>query len=66
MVEDDFLIAMEVADILRGAGAVIVGPAGYVAEAIELLAGLEGQPDIAVLDLDLHGSRSYPDRGRAE
>ncbi len=59
MVEDDFVIAMDITDMLQEAGAVVLGPVGRVAEAIELLETLDRYPDLAVLDLDLHGARSY-------
>ncbi|TNF19851.1 MAG: response regulator [Rhodobacteraceae bacterium] len=51
VVEDDFLIAMDLAETLREAGAEVVGPAATVAQALELLSG---QPiTAAVLDVTL-------------
>ncbi|MDF1586200.1 response regulator [Marinimicrococcus flavescens] len=56
LVEDEFLIALDLCEMLEAAGAQVVGPA-YRAE--EALALLEAQRiDMAVLDVDLgdHGA----------
>ena len=60
VVEDDFLIAIDMVDVLRSAGATVVGPAADIAQAVALLDGTTALPDLAVLDLDLHGAPSYP------
>ena len=56
--EDDFLIALDVADMLRGLGCVVLGPAATVAEALAL-AG-RGRPDAALLDLALQDGGAIP------
>jgi DNA-binding response OmpR family regulator len=56
IVEDDYFVASELASSLRLRGASIVGPAGNVRKARELL-GRE-RPDLALLDINLNG---YPD-----
>ena len=51
IVEDDFLIAMDLAETFREAGAEVVGPAASVNEALELLS--RHQISVAVLDVNL-------------
>ena len=58
VVEDEMLIAFDIADALADFGWEVVGPVGSVAEAMALL-GHE-QVDIAVLDVNLGGTKSYP------
>ena len=58
VVEDDPLIAMELADLLAAGGAEPVGPAPTVRAALAALA--EGRPEVAVLDFNLRGERSTP------
>lgn len=58
VVEDEALVAMLVEDALLDAGALVIGPAATVAEALALL-DLE-TPDAAVLDLNLAGETSTP------
>ncbi len=51
IVEDEFLIAMDLTDIIRDAGALVVGPAATVREALNLL---EDQVvHAAVVDINL-------------
>ncbi len=51
--EDEFVIALEVGDVLRQAGYEVVGPVATVAEAERL--AREGPLDAAVLDVVLRG-----------
>ncbi len=51
IVEDDFLIAMDLAETVREAGAEVVGPAASVDEALELLSS--HQITVAILDINL-------------
>jgi DNA-binding response OmpR family regulator len=60
VVEDDYLIGADMADMLETAGAVVIGPIGRVEDALALLAEPGNRLDCAILDLDLHGSPSYP------
>ena len=53
LVEDEPLVAMLLEDVLQDAGAIIMGPAATVSEALVLAAG--ARPDAAVLDLNLAG-----------
>ena len=58
IVEDDVLLALDLADTLRNAGLIILGPFGSVEEA--LVAVGADRPEVAVLDIDLNGSLSFP------
>ncbi len=58
VVEDVFLVAEEISDLLEGAGCDIVGPSGWVNEALKLAENEE--IDGAILDVNLHGERCYP------
>jgi DNA-binding response OmpR family regulator len=58
VVEDDFLIAIDISQQLAGAGFEVVGPATSVAKALKLLA--ERGCDIAVLNVNLGDETSEP------
>jgi CheY-like chemotaxis protein len=58
VVEDEFLIALDLSSILDGLGCVTLGPSPTVAEALRLLA--VGRPDAALLDLNLRGTCTTP------
>ncbi len=58
LVEDEFINAIFVADILSSAGCDVIGPAKNVEEAIRLA---DDQPlDGAILDVNLAGEAVYP------
>jgi CheY-like chemotaxis protein len=58
LVEDEYMIAADLASFLERHGASIVGPFKSVASA---LAALDGEAiDAAVLDINLGGERVYP------
>jgi DNA-binding NtrC family response regulator len=58
IVEDEYLLAREMADYFENLGAEIVGPVGTVAQALALIASSHIQ--IAVLDVNLRDERVYP------
>ena len=58
VVEDEPLIALQIAQSLSEMGCEIVGPAASVGEALELITAANF--DIALLDVDLNGARSFP------
>jgi CheY-like chemotaxis protein len=58
VVEDEFLVAMLIQEILEGAGCAVAGPIPRVAEALEA-AGRDAY-DAAVLDVNLAGDRIDP------
>ena len=62
VVEDEAIVAMLVEDELTEAGAVVLGPAASVGEALRLIdaAALDGGLSGAVLDIDLDGSPVAP------
>ncbi len=60
LVEDNYMIAMDMVATLREAGAALLGPASRLDQALALLHTSRDPPDFAVLDLDLHGVPSYP------
>ncbi|MDP9423810.1 MAG: response regulator [Pseudomonadota bacterium] len=59
VVEDEFLIADDLAAVLRGAGAEVIGPAASLPSAIRL-AGDSQRIDAAVLDIHLDGVTVFP------
>ena len=58
IVEDEYLIALELESALRAAGYRVLGPAADVRAALELLA--VERPDAAVLDVNLAGQWVTP------
>jgi CheY-like chemotaxis protein len=58
VVEDEMLIAMTIEDVLTDLGCVVVGPAGSVTKALEIINGHE--IDGAILDLNLKGEQATP------
>ena len=58
IVEDEYLLAREMADYFENLGVEIVGPVGTVAHALALIASSHIQ--IAVLDVNLRNERVYP------
>lgn len=58
VVEDQFLVALDIAALLEGGGYGVVGPAATVSKALTLI---EHEPiDAAVLDINLEDDLSYP------
>lgn len=58
VVEDEMLVAMNLEDLLIERGAEVVGPAMRLDTALDL--ARTERLDVAVLDINLHGGRSYP------
>jgi CheY-like chemotaxis protein len=58
IVEDELVIAMELENLLRGLGCIVLGPAPTVGAALRTLAA--ERPDVAVLDVNLEGERVTP------
>jgi CheY-like chemotaxis protein len=59
VVEDEYMIAADLSLSLEELGAVVVGPAGSVADALALAAG-EPELDAAVLDVNLGSEKAFP------
>lgn len=60
VVEDEFLVAEYLGEVLRCAGAEVLGPLGRVGEALAFLRSGPGRLDAVVLDVNLHGQPSFP------
>ena len=59
VVEDEFLLADDLHMEFEDAGAIVLGPAGTIAEALKIIES-EQQIDCAVLDVNLGGSPVFP------
>lgn len=59
LVEDEYLLAEDLAHSLESAGAKVLGPAPSVDVAMELIAS-EPKIDLAVLDINLQGEMVFP------
>jgi CheY-like chemotaxis protein len=59
IVEDEYMIAADLAGALRDRGANVIGPAASIEDALQLL-NAEPQIDGAVLDINLRGERAFP------
>ena len=58
LVEDEFMVAAMICDVIEDAGAIVVGPVANIADALDHVA--RGGFDLAVLDWNLDGDRSDP------
>ena len=58
IVEDDFLVALELEALLTQLGYQVIGPAPRMNEAIEL--AKDAEIDFAVLDINVAGIKSFP------
>ena len=59
VVEDEYMLSEDVRELLEAAGAIVVGPVGKIAAAMEL-AGSDQRLDGAVLDINLQGEMVFP------
>jgi ActR/RegA family two-component response regulator len=59
IVEDEYMIATDLARALQDRGADVIGPAASIEHALQLL-DAEHRIDGAVLDINLRGERAYP------
>ena len=60
IIEDDFFVGQALLCVLELAGATVLGPIGRLDEALEYVKSKDNLIDGAVLDVNLHGERSYP------
>ncbi len=58
LVEDEYMLASELADELAELGAVVLGPVGTLAEALALI-GAQPQLDGGIIDMNLGGEMAY-------
>lgn len=59
LVEDEYLVALDLQIEIERSGATVLGPVGRLAEALEL-ARRATPLDVAVLDVNLHGENVFP------
>lgn len=59
IVEDEYLIAADLAELLAEQGAIVVGPVATVPQALALIEREGASLDGAVLDVNLRGERSF-------
>lgn len=59
VVEDDFMVAQVLCDLLEDAGATVIGPIGWATEALAFVEDHSDGIDRAILDVNLHGETSY-------
>lgn len=59
LVEDEYFIVQDLVRALTAAGAIVLGPAATLSEALRLVAS-SGPLDGAVLDINLQGEAVYP------
>jgi CheY-like chemotaxis protein len=60
VVEDEYMIAIDLVSFLEDLGADVIGPAGSVDEGLELVEQQGHRVDIALLDVNLRGETVYP------
>lgn len=60
IVEDEYIIASDLACAMEEEGAEVIGPAGSVERALEIVEAERRGFDAAVLDVNLRGRRVYP------
>src|SRR5689334_13393663 len=60
VVEDEFLIALDLCQTLEMEGCRVLGPAPTVEEALRLIERADPSPDAVVLDINLGGVRAVP------
>ena len=60
VVEDDYMVAVQMAQSLEELGAEVIGPVGSVEDALVMVETADAGVDAAVLDINLHDERVYP------
>jgi len=60
VVEDEYLVALTLVELLEDAGAEVVGPYSNVAEAVAVVTGGTEHIDAGILDVNLDGETSFP------
>jgi CheY-like chemotaxis protein len=58
VVEDEYLVALEMEEMVRDLGGTVVGPAGRLDRALRLVD--EAEIDVAVIDLNMDGKSTMP------
>jgi CheY-like chemotaxis protein len=60
VVEDEYLVAIDLAEALANLGVEVIGPAGSVDEALNFVETAGAELDAAVLDINLRDDRVFP------
>lgn len=60
IVEDNYLLAVTLSEVLEDAGANVLGVGATLEEAQRFIAAQEAHPDVVVLDINLRNETSYP------
>ena len=60
VIEDDYWVAQLLIQLLEEAGAQVAGPLGWIEEALAFIGEHKAGFDGVVLDINLHGAKSYP------
>jgi CheY-like chemotaxis protein len=60
IVEDDYMIATDIASELENSGAEVIGPAGTIEDALSLIEIYGDQLDGAALDVNVRGRSVFP------
>ena len=56
--EDEYMLADEIRNELEGAGGIVLGPVGHLADVLDLIEA-EQEIDVAVLDVNLGGEKVF-------
>ncbi|MBV9655464.1 MAG: response regulator [Acetobacteraceae bacterium] len=59
VIEDDFLVGQVICEMLEEEGATVLGPIGWLEEARAFIEDHVGDFDSVLLDINLHGQKSY-------
>ncbi|WP_233236370.1 response regulator [Bordetella sp. LUAb4] len=60
VVEDDYLVALTVVELLEDAGAEVIGPYSNAQEAVAMVTSGAMEIDAGILDVNLDGETSFP------
>jgi DNA-binding LytR/AlgR family response regulator len=58
--EDEYMVALDLAEFFEDAGAEVIGPVGSLKDALALVASEGGRLDGALLDVNLRNDKVYP------
>ncbi|MBB3769757.1 CheY-like chemotaxis protein [Angulomicrobium tetraedrale] len=60
LVEDESLVAMMIEEMIEELGGTVVGTESGINGALDFIASRHSEIDVALLDVNLNGNRSYP------
>ena len=60
VVEDEYLIALNIEMVIVDLGASVLGPFSQIDDALSALQGNTGLPDAAILDINIRGRHVFP------